>query len=211
MTDKGLTPDQAERFRQWCWPHQEAMLRLALLLTRREDQAEDIVHDAMIKAMRAIDTLDEGSNAKPWLMTILRRTWIDAMRTHKYNTREHTLDETVQSQLTAVSSESTVETEPARNDPQAMLNRFEDEAVVQMLNSLPEAMRWTLLLVDVEGLDHEQAAGILGVPVGTIKSRAHHGRQKLRAGLAHLARQRGWVDQQVAIDSVTESGEHHER
>ena len=56
MTDKGLTPEQAERFRQWCWPHQEAMLRLALLLTRREDQAEDIVHDAMIKAMRAIDT-----------------------------------------------------------------------------------------------------------------------------------------------------------
>ena len=186
-------------------------MRLALLLTRREDQAEDIVHDAMIKAMRAIDTLDEGSNAKPWLMTILRRTWIDAMRTHKYNTREHALDESAQSQLAAPSSESIVEAEPTWNNPQAMLDRFDDEEVVQVLNSLPEAMRWTLLLVDVEGLDHEQAAGILGVPVGTIKSRAHHGRLKLRAGLAHLARQRGWVAQAVSADISTGSGEHHER
>ncbi|QNN21850.1 RNA polymerase sigma factor [Planctomycetales bacterium ZRK34] len=205
MTKQGLTSDQAERFRQWCWPHAEAMLRLARLLTHRDDLAEDLVHDAMIKAMRAIDTLDAEDNARRWLMTILRRTWIDAIRTRRYGLRERALDPAAEAQLEARSTE--LDDSPAWNDPQAMLERFEDEHMIQALNQLPEAMRWTLLLVDVEGLDHEQAAAVLDVPVGTIKSRAHHARRRLRTILSDLAQQNGWMLQAISNESSAGSGE----
>ncbi|MFW6033235.1 MAG: RNA polymerase sigma factor, partial [Phycisphaeraceae bacterium] len=66
--------------------------------------------------------------------------------------------------------------------------------LIEALRSLPEAMRWTLLLVDVEQLEHAGPAEVLGVPEGTIKSRAHRGRQMLRKRLAEEAKARGWVD-----------------
>ena len=65
--------------------------------------------------------------------------------------------------------------------------------MIDSLRSLPEEIRWTLMLVDVERLDHAQAAQILHVPVGTIKSRAHRGRGMLRDRLLGIARQRGWI------------------
>jgi len=63
--------------------------------------------------------------------------------------------------------------------------------MIDALQRLPEEIRWTLLLVDVEGVDQADAAELLDVPVGTIKSRAHRGRAMLRDRLAPLARERG--------------------
>jgi RNA polymerase sigma-70 factor (ECF subfamily) len=174
-------------------------------VTRREDLAEDIVHDAMIKAMRAIDTLDAEANARRWLITILRRVWIDAIRTRRYGLRERPLDQAVESQIEARTDEP--DQAPAWDDPQAMMDCFEDAQMIQALNNLPEVMRWTLLLVDVEGLDHEQAAAVLDVPVGTIKSRAHHARRRLRTILSDAAQQSRWVQQTVSNESSTGSGE----
>ena len=65
--------------------------------------------------------------------------------------------------------------------------------MIKALKTLPEDIRWTLLLVDVEQLDHAEAAVILEVPVGTIKSRAFRGRRMLRDRLFVVARQRGLV------------------
>jgi RNA polymerase sigma-70 factor (ECF subfamily) len=60
--------------------------------------------------------------------------------------------------------------------------------MIRALQRLPEEIRWTLLLVDVEGMDHADAAAVLGVPVGTVKSRAHRGRAMLREALLPMAR-----------------------
>ena len=70
-----------------------------------------------------------------------------------------------------------------------LLEQFSDAEMIDALSRLPEEIRWTLLLVDVEGMDHKEAAGVLDVPVGTIKSRAHRGRMMLRDKLLPLARQ----------------------
>ncbi len=69
------------------------------------------------------------------------------------------------------------------NAPEALLEQFEDTQIVIALRSLPDAIRWTLLLVDVEGLGHQQAAEILGIPEGTVKSRAYRGRRMLCVAL----------------------------
>jgi RNA polymerase sigma-70 factor (ECF subfamily) len=79
--------------------------------------------------------------------------------------------------------------EAAWSNPESVLNAFSDQQVIDALRALPEEIRLTLLLVDVEGLDQRDAAGILDVPVGTIKSRAHRGRAMLRESLLPLARE----------------------
>jgi RNA polymerase sigma-70 factor (ECF subfamily) len=76
------------------------------------------------------------------------------------------------------------------HEPEAILQAFSDQQVIDALRTLPEEIRWALLLVDVEGLEHAEAATILNVPVGTIKSRAHRGRAMLREVLTPLARER---------------------
>ena len=79
------------------------------------------------------------------------------------------------------------------DEPEMILEGFEDAEVISALKALPEEIRWTLLLVDVENLDHQEAARVLEVPEGTIKSRAFRGRGMLRDRLFRLAQQRGLV------------------
>ena len=65
-------------------------------------------------------------------------------------------------------------------EPRQILERFSDQQMIDALKQLPEEFRWAVLLVDVEGMDHADAADLVGVPIGTIKSRAHRGRAMLR-------------------------------
>ena len=75
-------------------------------------------------------------------------------------------------------------------NPQEILNQFSDEAVISALQKLPEDIRWTLLLVDVEELKNEEAAQVLDIPLGTVKSRMHRGRALLRQALRGVVQER---------------------
>lgn len=185
-----ITKAQADRFRQLAWPILPVVVRTAQCLTRRHDQAEDLAQETMMKAMRAIDSFEDGTNIKAWLLTILRRTHIDRIRSEQ--------NRPPQLSLTGVdwleqSAQSVGEHDEEWEQPQELLSRFEDETILEALREIPDDIRWTLLLVDVEQMEQQDAAAILGVPVGTIKSRAHRGRAMLRDRLYALACQRGWV------------------
>jgi RNA polymerase sigma-70 factor (ECF subfamily) len=84
-------------------------------------------------------------------------------------------------------SETTSQWDPSQSLPESLLELFSDPQMIDALRELPEEIRWTLLLVDVQELDHAQAAEILDVPVGTIKSRAHRGRAMLKSKLIDAA------------------------
>jgi len=168
------------------------VLRTAQCLTRREAEAEDLAQETMIKAMRAMDTYTDGTDIKAWLLTILRRTHIDWLRARRSRPMEVTLEEAL-SESSTEAGDSPGVFDPQWADPEELMARFEDETLVEALRQLPADMRWTLLLVDVEQMEHAEAAEVLGVAVGTIKSRAHRGRAILRDYLHQLAAPRGWV------------------
>ncbi|MBT8207709.1 MAG: sigma-70 family RNA polymerase sigma factor [Acidimicrobiia bacterium] len=172
---------QIDRFKRLCWPAVSALLRSARFLTWSEDDAEDLVQDTMMKALRAIDSFEEGSDVRAWLMTIMRRTQIDRIRAQGRRIECLPLEDDVA--VDRSGQYPALELDKDWGDPEALLEQFEDADIVTALRSLPDAIRWTLLLVDVEGLGHEQAAGILGVPEGTVKSRAYRGRRMLCATL----------------------------
>jgi len=148
-----------------------------------------LAQETMFKSYRSFETFQQGSYVKAWLMTILRNTWRDRMRL--VSSRETIVsldDELIEAQEEPLSE--ALDWEKICDNPEEILNEISDQQIIEALQVLPVELRWTLLLVDVEGMDHEEAARLMGVPVGTIKSRAHRGRGLLRKALLPIARER---------------------
>lgn len=175
------------RFSELVWPHRAAILRAALIQTGNRAEAEDLAQATFLKAFNAIGTFSAGLGAKAWLLTILRNTRIDRLRTAAGSAKHMSLED-----LPAEPASPGAAEEPdssAWRNPEEMLAQFSDAQVIDALQGISEELRWTLLLVDVEGIGHQEAAEILGVPVGTVKSRVHRGRAALRESLLPLARE----------------------
>lgn len=185
-----LTDAQRQRFQRLMWPLIPVVLRFGKFLTHRQDDAEDLAQETMMRAMRHIDRFEEGTDAKAWLLTIERRLWIDRRRAKK-NQPMASLDADDAPEPAAGATPGVHD--HAWEQPQDLLNRFGDQELINALQALPDEIRWTLLLVDVEGVDYAEAAAILDVPVGTIKSRTHRGRGMLRDRLYERAREQGWL------------------
>lgn len=178
--------DATSRFYDLLWPHRQTVLRTARLLLRDPHAADDLAQETMLKAFRSIGSFREGSDARAWLLAILRNARIDYIRSRASRNADVSLDA---SPIEPADERVTIE-EHDVNDAHALLQQFSDADLISALQGLPEDIRWTLLLVDVEQLDHAEAAQLLDVPVGTVKSRAHRGRAMLRAALAPRANER---------------------
>ena len=174
----------AQRFYAEIWPHAATVLRTAHFLIHDPAEADDLAQEVMLKAFRHLDQLRDGTDAKAWLMTILRNTRVDRLRAAAVHRSNISLDR-VAGELRA--PEGVVER--VWDEPEAVLEEFSDRQILVALKELPEDIRWTLLLVDVEGIEHAGAAQILEVPVGTVKSRVHRGRAMLREALTPLAKE----------------------
>ena len=184
------------------WPHLPVLLRTGRYLTRNDVAADDLVQETMLKALRFIDSYEDGGDMRAWLMTILRRTHVDLWRANRRHAEQVSLDAAGElEQALDGESDDGGRFDDRWRDPEQLLERFEDTTVIQALKTLPEEIRWTLLLVDVEQLDHAQAAEILDVPVGTVKSRAFRGRRMLRDRLYAVTQQRRWVSGAEGQDS----------
>jgi RNA polymerase sigma-70 factor, ECF subfamily len=160
-------------------------------MTRSEAQANDLVQETMLKALRSFDAMERVNDVRAWLLTIQRRAFIDRYRADQSRDDGLSLDSLDADSLAEQPGGEPEETEVRWSDPQSLLERFEDAQIIEALRSLPMNIRWTLMLVDVEQLDHAQAAEVLGVPVGTVKSRAHRGRAMLRQTLSQRAQAPG--------------------
>ena len=175
--------DRTARFYHLVWPHAAVVLRYARVLTHRHAEAEDLSQEAMLKAFKCMDSLHDESGIKAWLLTILRNCHID--RTRSQARRNEISYDAMEVELPAPDRVEHVQ----NTDPDSLLNEFSDEAMIQALRNLPEDIRWTLLLVDVEGMPDAEAAAVLAVPVGTVKSRLHRGRKMLYQSLLPVAKE----------------------
>lgn len=143
-----------------------------------------------MRAIKHIASYRPGTNMKAWLMTILRRTHIDL---HRRESRRVSTVAFEPSDLEAIAPAADPTDDAAWSEPDELLARFDDESIENALRELPDFMRWVLLLVDVEQMSVAEAAEVLDVPVGTVKSRASRARTRLRTLLHPLALERGWL------------------
>lgn len=173
MTRPDEDTDLAERgakFAEHVQPHIPLLLATAHTLTRNAAEAEDLVQDTLLRAYRAIDRFD-GAYPKAWLLTILRNTNINRAQKKKPFLFDDPDDPSRE-----VVDEIT---------PEDLIVEPVFEAAVQTaLDDLPDAFRSVIELVDVHGLSYAEAADMLGVPVGTVMSRLHRGRRRIRTRLS---------------------------
>lgn len=190
--EQRLTAGQTTKFKRLALPHMATLLRISKYLTHHDQQAEDLVQETMMKAMRAIDRFQDGTDTKAWLMTILRHAHIDALRSNHHHARTLSIEQAWITPHDPPEGQNGLH-DADWTDPVGLMELFEDRDLIAALKELPDDIRWTLLLVDVEQLDHSAAAEIMEVPVGTVKSRAHRGRAMLRDRLYVRAQDRGWI------------------
>lgn len=168
-----------EVYQQSVLPEVEVLLRVALGLTGQPADAEDLVQETLLRAWRSIGTFD-GRHPRAWLLTILRNSHINGGRRRRpvlLNDPESQLDRP-----------RTSEHAPSAEDV-ALSGTF-DAAVETAVSALPSVFREVLLLVDVQGLPAPAVAAALGIPEGTVVSRLHRARNRVRtsllaAGLGH--------------------------
>ncbi len=169
----GDRSDPDARFRDQVLPELDVLLRVARRLTRDPVDAEDLVQDTLVRAYRGFDRFD-GRYPRAWLLTILRNTHINLLRKR----RPDLLEDEVAQRLPAPGQDGRTDGVAER----ALAEQF-DPAVRESLAALSANHRAVIALVDLDGLTYQEAADLLGVPVGTVMSRLHRARRKVRAGL----------------------------
>lgn len=184
-----------ESFEQTALPHLDSMYRMATRLTRDTHEAEDLVQDAMARAYRFWDRFRPGTNARAWLLTILRNTFIT--RYHKQN-RAKSLAQEVEREMDSIGAASalgrTTETQTLSPE-QALAQKVERGLILEALDSLPEDYRTAIVLADLEGLAYREVAEAMDCPVGTVMSRIYRGRKILYKLLLEHAVERGFANQ----------------
>ncbi len=172
--------------------HMPSLYSAAMRMTRNPADAEDLVQETYLKAYRAFDSFQEGTNLKAWLYRILTNTFINSYRSKKRRPEQTELDDVEDlylyrrlGGLEAVSA--------GRSAEEEVLEHFTEGEVKAAVESLPEQFRMAVLLADVEGFSYKEIAEIMGVPIGTVMSRLHRGRKALEKRLWEVVRERGLV------------------
>lgn len=185
-----LTKEEVQKqedFEEEIIPHLDALYNFALRLTSDPNDAEDLVQDTIVKAFRFFSSYEKGTNAKAWLFRILKNSYINNYRKKSKQPNQVDYDE-VSTFYETIRAERT----DTSDLEDRMFRELIDDDISNALEELPEDFRTVVLLCDVEGFTYEEIANMLDVPIGTIRSRLHRGRNLLKAELMDYARKRGY-------------------
>ena len=180
-----------DTFEQDALGHMDTMYSVACRLTRNPATAEDLVQDAMVKALRARDSFQPGTHLKAWLLKILTNTFFNQ---YKRGGLERTVLEGPDADPLAEGWIS-AQTMRGMRDPEALaLSPLLRAELQRALDALPEDYRLAVVLSDIEELSYKEIAEVMGCPIGTVMSRLHRGRAALKKSLFEQANLLGIVD-----------------
>jgi RNA polymerase sigma-70 factor (ECF subfamily) len=190
----GGSPPAAESFEVELLGQLDTLYSVSCRMTRSTSEAEDLVQDTVVKAMRSRDQYEPGTNLKAWLLRILTNTYIN-----RYNRggleRDLINGPDVESLTEGWMSATTMR---AMRDPETQaLSPLVEAEVQRALDELPAEFRLAVVLSDVEELSYKEIADAMGCPIGTVMSRLHRGRRMLQKSLREHA---------VAMGIVSDEG-----
>ena len=171
-----------EAFRILVERYQGRAYGLALRVLRDEEQARDVVQDAFLKAYGSLDRFEGRSGFYTWLYRIVMNLCLDAKRRDRSGQHVEWSEEQVHGG--AAEAALAAADDPQQSDPALALERSElREQLAQAIEGLPEDARRTIELREIDGLSYKEIAECLGVPKGTVMSRLHYARRRLREAL----------------------------
>jgi RNA polymerase sigma-70 factor, ECF subfamily len=173
VVENPLAVDDADlQFELKVLPHLDAAYNLSRWLTRNNHDAEDVVQEACLRAIRFFAT-HRGENSRGWLLAIVRNTCCTWLQKNRPNELNRTLP-----------LDLTPEPHSAELDPPALAIREADQEIVrQAVEELPIEYREVIVLRELEGMSYKEVAEIAGVPLGTVMSRLSRARKRLEQSL----------------------------
>ncbi len=180
-------PRKRAEFEDLAVPLLDRVYTVALYLTKNQHEAEDLLQETFARAYRFWHQFTPGTNCKAWLMTILHNNF-----RNRYRERQRQ-QHTVEFDETGPQWSDVVNAAAAEKTPEDLvLSQMLDGEVEAALKSLPGEFLEAILLVDLQELSYEDAAGVLDCPIGTVRSRLSRGRRLLQAALQQYAEEHGY-------------------
>ncbi|TXB63267.1 sigma-70 family RNA polymerase sigma factor [Phaeodactylibacter luteus] len=189
MKHKGMTKEQEQIFEQEFLPHLDALYTFAYHLTYNEEDANDLVQETYLKAVRFISSYHAGTNAKAWLFRILKNAFINQYRKKSKQPTKVDYEEIVN-----YHDEEDTNFSSYMDLREEMFQGMMGDEVTNAINSLPVDFRVVLLLCDVEGFTYEEISKIVNIPLGTVRSRLYRARNLLKEQLKTYAESLGYKD-----------------
>jgi RNA polymerase sigma-70 factor (ECF subfamily) len=191
--DEEVSPqaDYRTRFERAALPLVGPLYRHALRTTRNHDDAEDLLQETMAKAYAGFGTFRTGTDAKAWLHRIMTNTYINGYRKKQRRPAMYPFEDVTVNQLQINRHAAWAATRSAEDHA---LESLPDSQIKTALEALPEEFRLVVYYADVEGFRYREIAQLMGTPKGTVMSRLHRGRQRLRVLLTE-------PDDQVEVEA----------
>jgi RNA polymerase sigma-70 factor (ECF subfamily) len=165
--------------------HLDSLYNYALVLTRRSEDAEDLLQEVLVRGFQGFASFDQTLSFKGWMFTIIKNAYIDRFRRQRRLPPEEPLWASGEEPVLSLDN-------PLCSVPLApedlLLRREAIEQVREAIRRLPEEMREVVELRDVEGLSYREIAHVVNRPIGTVMSRLYRGRNLLRTCLVELRR-----------------------
>jgi RNA polymerase sigma-70 factor (ECF subfamily) len=159
------------RFEQAVLPHLDSAYNLARWLVRNEDDAEDLVQEAYLRAFKFFDGF-HGGNSRAWLLTIVRHTCYSWLHQHRAPDLLTVFDEELHSGGC-----------DTYNPERLLLQQIDQQTLRAAVAALPVGYREVVILRDLEGLAYKEIAAVAGIPLGTVMSRLARAHQRLQIDL----------------------------
>jgi RNA polymerase sigma-70 factor, ECF subfamily len=166
-----VEPNELGRFEAVVLPHLDAAYTLARYLTRNEHDAQDVVQDAYLRALKYFDGF-RGADGRGWLLAIVRNAAFTWRRRYRLDGNAEEFDEQLHSEA------------GASPDPEAaMIGASDRESLHQAIDGLPAEFREVIVLRELQGLSYKEIGDVTGVPVGTVMSRLSRARSRLQRAM----------------------------
>lgn len=171
MSNRSNPPSEGPwtAFEAEAMPHAAGLFRLAMWLERDRREAEDLVQETMLQALKSFHRYASGTNCRAWLIAILHHVQANRKRARRRLAANEEPDERLAETVAFVP---------------AVPTQITDEDFLVALQGIPEHCQHIILLCDVEELAYKEIAAALKIPIGTVMSRLHRGRAMLRQRLA---------------------------
>jgi len=177
--------DHHARFEREVIPLMSQLYPVAFSMTRNRCDAEDLVQETLAKAYAAFGQFTPGTNLRAWLYRIQATTFINLCRKRRREPAQYPQGDTQEMQQVADQLAG-----PARSAEAEAMGQLSDSEIIHALRALPAGFGAAIYLADIEGYPYRDIAEILEIPIGTVMSRLHRGRARLRCRFAASARGR---------------------
>lgn len=199
-TENGSEMSKEEKdriFKEEALPHLNALYNYARSISYSESDAEDLVQETYMRAYRYFHQYTPGTNCKAWLFTILRNLYNTKYKQYKKSPDEvhYEAEEEIYNQIVSEDLTSVIK------DPESELfdNILPDE-IIEAIEELPEKYKSCIVLSDVEDFSYKEISDILDLPIGTVMSRLHRGRNILKKKLVDYAKDKGVIPESTEYD-----------